>query len=180
MPAARRKAEVTGTGLNHAAGPASVAGRKLIHRSVGFAYLARSPIVFLNRIRVPRQEADASRLEALHRAATDLPDNPACHVPATLRAELDWRLKPPARISGKQAGELTCARGHSEYHRSVFPPLRPRIYALAFAAPAIRTHHVGLHPCFVDEDQSLSGDPTPIPLPTRSPARDVAPGLLGW
>lgn len=36
-----------------------------------------------------RQRADASRLEALHRLARDLPDQPACRVPAALSAQLE-------------------------------------------------------------------------------------------
>jgi len=34
-----------------------------------------------------RQKADASRLETLQRLARDLPDNPACRVPAALSAQ---------------------------------------------------------------------------------------------
>jgi len=36
-----------------------------------------------------RQKADASRLETLKRLARDLPDNPACRVPAALAANLE-------------------------------------------------------------------------------------------
>lgn len=36
-----------------------------------------------------RQGADASRLETLKRLARDLPDNPACRVPAALVANLE-------------------------------------------------------------------------------------------
>jgi hypothetical protein len=51
--------------------------------------------------------------------------------------------------------------------------------ALAFAAPAVRAHHVSFHPHIVDEDQPISGDPALIALPDRPTPRDVAPGLLG-
>lgn len=36
-----------------------------------------------------RQKADASRLETLQRLARDLPENPACRVPAALSAQLE-------------------------------------------------------------------------------------------
>jgi len=52
-------------------------------------------------------------------------------------------------------------------------------HAMTFATPAMRAHHIGLHPGLVDEDQPFSCDPALVAAPAGAPARDVAPRLLG-
>jgi len=71
------------------------------------------------------------------------------------------------------------SQGGDEGHGAPVAEGRIATHAMAFAAPAMGAHHVGLHPGLIDEDETISRDPTLILPPARPPARDVAPGLFG-
>src|ERR1700723_299917 len=82
----------------------------------------------------------------------------------------------------EDAGRLDpiAPQGGEEGERAPVAMRRRCAQSLSSRPPAVAAHHVGLGPGLVDEDEAAGVNSALVALPTRSPARDVAPGLLGW
>jgi len=73
--------------------------------------------------------------------------------------------------------DTIAAQGGKKGLSSPAPVRRLSFKAFAASMPAPQWSHIGLRPCFIDEDQPRRINPRLIFLPSRPPSGDVRPVL---